>query len=236
MRSRECDICLTERAEFPICNIHATCRTCFDNTVAHDLKCPFEGTEMSPSMIPMPVLKHYITSSRADRVVLRDPYQHIVDDVLTLKCPRCDQAFVDFDACLVLLCSRCSHVFCGLCMCELDARTSHEHVRTCPSRPPQMNDNYHMRLEDWQQVMDDRKCDRISDVIDVARGMNAMYAWLLTWRVLRVFPAYARRAAPFVRCAHVAAACASSLLATYPRRLCDLVVLATMRVRQWLLY
>eukprot|EP00927_Polykrikos_kofoidii_P025754 TRINITY_DN23079_c0_g1_i1.p1 TRINITY_DN23079_c0_g1~~TRINITY_DN23079_c0_g1_i1.p1 ORF type:complete len:1105 (+),score=171.44 TRINITY_DN23079_c0_g1_i1:479-3316(+) len=58
---------------------------------------------------------------------------HIQEEILTLKCPRCEQAFCDFDGCLALTCSRCSCRFCGWCLkdCGKDA---HRHVRTCPEK------------------------------------------------------------------------------------------------------
>jgi len=42
---------------------------------------------------------------------------HVVDKILTLACPRCEQAFVDFEGCLALRCARggCGCAFCGLC-------------------------------------------------------------------------------------------------------------------------
>ena len=30
-----------------------------------------------------------------------------IEDIMTWKCPRCGQAFVDFEGCLALFCSRC---------------------------------------------------------------------------------------------------------------------------------
>ena len=60
--------------------------------------------------------------------------EHIVDQILTLKCPRCRQAFADFSGCLALTCSRagCGCGFCALCQedCGNDA---HAHIgRGCP--------------------------------------------------------------------------------------------------------
>ena len=48
----------------------------------------------------------------------REVRNHIVNDILTLACPRCKQAFVDFDGCFALKCSRagCS---CGFCAVRL---------------------------------------------------------------------------------------------------------------------
>jgi hypothetical protein len=57
--------------------------------------------------------------------------QHIVDELLTLHCPRCSAAFVDFSGCFALTCHRCSCGFCGWCLgdCGADA---HAHVLACP--------------------------------------------------------------------------------------------------------
>ncbi|KAL6041728.1 Ankyrin repeat and protein kinase domain-containing protein 1 [Balamuthia mandrillaris] len=56
--------------------------------------------------------------------------RHLVQDVLTLQCPRCRQAFVDFDGCFALTCSRCHAGLCGWCLqdCGGDA---HCHVAGC---------------------------------------------------------------------------------------------------------
>merc|ERR1711939_937344 len=59
---------------------------------------------------------------------------HIVEKILTLACPRCKQAFVDFSGCMALTCSRagCGCGFCALCQedCGNDA---HAHLgRGCP--------------------------------------------------------------------------------------------------------
>ena len=56
----------------------------------------------------------------------------IVDDILTLKCPRqaCRRAFTDFTGCFALTCSQCKCAFCAYCLedCGGDA---HRHVRNC---------------------------------------------------------------------------------------------------------
>lgn len=55
---------------------------------------------------------------------------HVVDKILTLHCPRCDQAFVDFTGCFALRCGRCNAGFCAWCLalCGTDA---HTHVAAC---------------------------------------------------------------------------------------------------------
>merc|ERR1712137_950505 len=50
------------------------------------------------------------SSQNAQVMMARD---HIIEKILTLHCPRCNQAFIDFDGCFSLTCSRkgCKH--CG---------------------------------------------------------------------------------------------------------------------------
>ena len=62
--------------------------------------------------------------------------RHIVDRILTLRCPNpngCDAAFLDFEGCFDLQCSACRTHFCGWCLqfCGADA---HPHVRQCAKR------------------------------------------------------------------------------------------------------
>jgi hypothetical protein len=53
-----------------------------------------------------------------------------VCDLLTDACPRCKQAFFDFNGCCALVCSRCPCGFCAWCLedCGTDA---HRHVANC---------------------------------------------------------------------------------------------------------
>ena len=55
---------------------------------------------------------------------------HIVEEILTLKCPRCRVAFIDFDGCFALTCHKCHCGFCAWCFkdCGGDA---HQHVAHC---------------------------------------------------------------------------------------------------------
>jgi len=62
-------------------------------------------------------------------VKIADAKKHIIEKILTLFCPRCGQAFVDFSGCCALTCSRqgCACAFCAYCLedCGADA---HAHV------------------------------------------------------------------------------------------------------------
>ena len=67
----------------------------------------------------------------AERVKDIDAHRkHIVEQLLTLQCPRCSQAFVDFEGCFALTCGRCRGAFCAWCLvdCGVDA---HRHVAHC---------------------------------------------------------------------------------------------------------
>jgi hypothetical protein len=59
----------------------------------------------------------------------------VIDDILTLKCPRCGAAFLDFTGCCALRCGTCPCAFWAWCLkdCGNDA---HEHVMNhCTSKP-----------------------------------------------------------------------------------------------------
>lgn len=56
--------------------------------------------------------------------------RHIVEELLTLRCPRCKRAFMDYSACAAIKCDNCDCGFCGKCFmdCGSDA---HSHVTNC---------------------------------------------------------------------------------------------------------
>jgi hypothetical protein len=60
---------------------------------------------------------------------------HLIEKVLTLRCPHCQLAFVDFDACAALRC-RCGQRFCALCLEPADSdEANHVHVAGCAWNP-----------------------------------------------------------------------------------------------------
>ena len=67
---------------------------------------------------------------QADRAIA-DDVVHIIETILTLRCPTCNLAFVDFDACALLQC-RCGVKFCGFC---LRPNATHGHVAECRENP-----------------------------------------------------------------------------------------------------
>merc|ERR1712007_420039 len=55
------------------------------------------------------------------------------EHILTLHCPACDQAFLDFTNCFALWCSRCDTAFCAYCQrnCRAEYNDAHYHVMRC---------------------------------------------------------------------------------------------------------
>ncbi|KAJ1409766.1 hypothetical protein B484DRAFT_403122 [Ochromonadaceae sp. CCMP2298] len=74
---------------------------------------------------------------RADREALR-VRTHIIEEIMTLKCPSCRKAFIDFEACFALSCTDdhgngCGSFICGFCLtlCRY-SEDAHQHVAQCP--------------------------------------------------------------------------------------------------------
>jgi hypothetical protein len=57
----------------------------------------------------------------------------IIDNILTLRCPRCRYAFDDFVGCFALTCgiTTCRAAFCAWCLADCGGN-AHPHVRACP--------------------------------------------------------------------------------------------------------
>lgn len=53
---------------------------------------------------------------------------HVLQNILTIRCPGCRAAFVDFDGCFSVTC-RCGCCFCGWCFARFP--DAHAHVLTC---------------------------------------------------------------------------------------------------------
>jgi ankyrin repeat protein/serine/threonine protein kinase len=56
--------------------------------------------------------------------------RHIEEQILNLRCPRCEAVFHEFDNCFALTCGKCRAGFCAWCLhdCGDDA---HQHVANC---------------------------------------------------------------------------------------------------------
>ena len=68
----------------------------------------------------------------ADQRAVIGHRNEIIEDILTLKCPACSQAFLDFVGCFALSCSKCPCNFCAWClMSSNDDQKNHAHVVRC---------------------------------------------------------------------------------------------------------
>lgn len=54
----------------------------------------------------------------------------IVETILTLKCPSCKAAFIDFTGCFALSCHKCRCGFCAWCLADCGS-DAHRHVASC---------------------------------------------------------------------------------------------------------
>ncbi|KDO19060.1 hypothetical protein SPRG_15725 [Saprolegnia parasitica CBS 223.65] len=70
-----------------------------------------------------------------------DHARRICNEILTLACPKCKAAFLDFSGCTCVTCgnTNCNTNFCANCLAyhDLDSGACHSHVRSCPSNPNQ---------------------------------------------------------------------------------------------------
>jgi hypothetical protein len=91
--------------------------------------------------------------------------KHIIEKILTLSCPRCGQAFLDFSGCMALSCSAadCGCAFCGWCLHDC-GHDSHAHVRNCPVRPIGM-DTYFATSDQYQEAWKHRRIDLLEEFL-----------------------------------------------------------------------
>jgi len=94
-----------------------------------------------------------------DRLRLR-----VIEEILTLQCPRCAQAFFDFEGYFALRCSKCPCGFCGWCLadCGTDA---HKHVITCAAKPPRADVYFGTRTE-FEVAQRKRQSQRLQVLLD----------------------------------------------------------------------
>ena len=71
-----------------------------------------------------------IAAMTAEELKIDGMRRHVVDRLLTLKCPRCSAAFLDFTGCFALTCHRCHCGFCAWCLTDCGG-DAHRHVAVC---------------------------------------------------------------------------------------------------------
>lgn len=99
----------------------------------------------------------------------KDPLElachHIVDNILSLRCPRCRAVFVDFSGCFSVYCNACPCSFCAWCLedCGNDA---HDHVFMCnESLEPQ---SYFGNKQSFELVHRKRREREVREFLDAA--------------------------------------------------------------------
>ena len=81
-------------------------------------------------------------------------FRHIANQVLTLRCPRCHTAFIDFSGCFALSCSSCPCNFCGWCLADC-GKDAHKHVANCSAN--QAGRDVFAKKELFEAYQKDRK-------------------------------------------------------------------------------
>uniref|UniRef100_A0A0G4F0X3 Protein kinase domain-containing protein n=1 Tax=Chromera velia CCMP2878 TaxID=1169474 RepID=A0A0G4F0X3_9ALVE len=116
---------------------------------------------------------------RLQKALMEDGAQRkvreIAEDILTLKCPSCRAAFVDYDGCAALTCSRCGRGFCGYCLqdCGQDA---HDHVPHCQiarevgRRLGIRLGMYPGSIENWEHFQRERQADKMTELLQRLGG------------------------------------------------------------------
>lgn len=68
---------------------------------------------------------------------VRASVKHVVDQLLTLRCPKrsCGAPFDTFDGCWALTCRMCAVEFCAACFRVGVDGDTHSHVAHCPRKP-----------------------------------------------------------------------------------------------------
>jgi hypothetical protein len=110
----------------------------------------------------------------------------IIEDILTLKCPRqhCRRAFVDFDACFALTCVACTCAFCAYCLedCGGDA---HSHVAQCKDNISPGRDVF-ASVEIFHEAQRERRTRLLKQHLaqHVEAGVRGALIEALTWQTL----------------------------------------------------
>jgi len=96
----------------------------------------------------------------------------IIDDIFTLKCPRCKLAFLDYSGCSAVSCAGCKCGFCSFCLedCGTDA---HQHFYTNGSKCPNDGGPIFVEPAQWQARQRKRKggllCKYLASVPEALR-------------------------------------------------------------------
>lgn len=168
-QEKQCFICFDDNVSVDCpCDVHSLCETCMADHInilsqnfAWDgsLKCPCKNPHEFDT-IDWKYVRNILKKSKEEKFRQCKPshYDIVEQDILTLKCPHCSRAFVDFDACCSVMCE-CGTFFCGLCFAKFDDTDScHSHVLNCVLNPC---NNYFISIDKWNAIQDAEKRKKI---------------------------------------------------------------------------
>ena len=92
--------------------------------------------------------------------------EYIIENVFTLKCPKCTNSFDNFSGCFCLKCCYCETNFCAWCISyhSDNSDTAHQHLLQCEKR--MVNDSYYGNMEQFKKSNVDRIKTQINELID----------------------------------------------------------------------
>lgn len=103
---------------------------------------------------------------------------HIVEEILTLKCPRCPQAFLAFDGCFALKCSSCPCAFCGWCIADCGS-DAHAHVKSCREKLPEAkHETYYGTFPQFEKAQRIRRRKRLISFLQTLGTKEEQHATL----------------------------------------------------------
>ena len=95
-----------------------------------------------------------IATLKEEELRVEQTCRHIQERILTLKCPRCAAAFLDFEGCFALTCHRCHCGFCAYCLVDC-GKDAHKHVPRCKHN--QRGQGLFGKNEDFQAAQHQRR-------------------------------------------------------------------------------
>ena len=145
LKDGECTVCYSDTHRGIECDVqHFTCEVCLEHDIrlnANDritkdgtIKCLYpECTSYLPlnkvlRFVKMDqIMKHVsnmkekeivskVSENQNNSVIIQHYYDHIINKILSLSCPSCNQVYIDFTGCCALTCSRCNTKFCAWCL------------------------------------------------------------------------------------------------------------------------
>jgi len=97
---------------------------------------------------------------------INDARKTITEDILTLKCPSCKAAFVDFDGCFALSCKSCPCRFCAGCLAPAKDGDGHRHVSECGVCRKAGVRGYFGTFEQFEQIHKTRRSKLLKEFLE----------------------------------------------------------------------